>query len=148
VHGQCLICGADDPLGLHLQFQPAEDGSMTVVFPGNTRFQGYADQLHGGMIATLFDTAMTHCLFANELTGVTAALNVRFRRPVAAGEAAQVSARILRRKLRLCRLSAKLNQNGVCKATATAAFWLEDHPDNCTPQKHQADSSLKEDGRS
>ncbi len=129
VHSQCLVCGSDDPLNLKLQFQPGEDGSMTVVFPGEMRFQGYTHRLHGGMIATLFDTAMTHCLFASELTGVTASLNVRFLLPVSADQRVQVRAWIERSKLQLCRLKGHLHQKGILKARAEATFWLDGGPE-------------------
>jgi acyl-coenzyme A thioesterase PaaI-like protein len=125
VHAQCLICGSDDPLDLKLQFKPGEDGSMTVIFPGERRFQGYAGRLHGGIIATLFDSAMTHCLFANGLTGVTASLNIRFRLPVTVHQAVQVKVWVEKRKLSLCRLRGTLQQNGVIKGTGEAMFWLE-----------------------
>jgi len=44
--------------------------------------QGYKDVPHGGIIAAIFDDAMSNYLFAKGLTAVTAELNIRFKQPL------------------------------------------------------------------
>jgi acyl-coenzyme A thioesterase PaaI-like protein len=97
---------------------------MSVIFPGESRFQGYANRLHGGVIALLFDAAMTHCLLARELAGVTAELKVRYQFPVAAGRAVIVRAWAEKKKSRLYLVQGTLHQDGEVKSTAQAKFWL------------------------
>ncbi len=80
--------------------------------------------LHGGVIATLLDAAMTNCLFAHGHCGVTADLRVRYRHPVVSGEACVLRARIERAAAPLFVLTAELRQNGRCKATATGKFMV------------------------
>ncbi len=126
-HCNCVVCAADDPFGLGLQFQAGADGSMVVKFQGGMQFQGYSDRLHGGIIALLFDAAMTHCLFARDLTGVTAELNVRFRLPVSTSRAVTVRAWVEKQKSHLYLLKATLEQDGELKSTAEAKFWLDSH---------------------
>jgi len=43
----------------------------------------------------LLDAAMTHCLFARGVQGVTAKLDVKFRHPVRVGVQANVRARVV-----------------------------------------------------
>ena len=56
---RCFGCGEANPVGLHLKFFLAEDGTVVcdAVIPDNYEGpQGYA---HGGIIATLLDEAMS-----------------------------------------------------------------------------------------
>lgn len=124
LHFNCAVCGADDPLGLGLEFQAGMDGSMSVIVHEGLRFQGYPNRLHGGIISLLFDTAMTHCLFARGLAGVTASLNIRFLQPVIPGRLVTVRAEVSRQKSRLYLLKGTLQQDGELKSTAEAKFWL------------------------
>jgi hypothetical protein len=60
---RCFACGADNPDGLHLEFLLAPDGSV-VCFPAvSESFVGYPGYLHGGIIATLLDEAMSKAPF-------------------------------------------------------------------------------------
>jgi uncharacterized protein (TIGR00369 family) len=85
-------------------------------------FQGYPQQLHGGIICALLDGAMTNCLFANGQAAVTAELTVRFLQPVRIGRSASVSARSVSGGTRLVQLEAEMLQDGVAVARATAKF--------------------------
>ena len=60
----CFGCGPANPNGLHLEFLLADDGSV-VSFPvvPNT-FEGPPGYLHGGIIATLLDEAMSKAVRA------------------------------------------------------------------------------------
>ena len=98
---------------------------MTVTFQEGMRFQGYSDRLHGGIITTLFDAAMTHCLFAHGHAGVTAELKVRFHLPVKTTRDVTVRAWVEKQKLRFFVLRGTLSQNGQIKASATAKFQVK-----------------------
>ena len=77
-HSRCLLCGNLNPRSLNLSFQAAEDGGVRTRFKADTELQGYDDILHGGVIASLLDAAMTHCLFHHGVQAVTGDLHVRF----------------------------------------------------------------------
>jgi len=106
----CMVCGREQECGLGLCFVLQPDGSVATEFVCAEEFQGYPGMLHGGLIATLIDGAMTNCLFAHGLAGVTGELTVRFRRPVEPGAPLQIKARITRRVGPLALLEATVRQ--------------------------------------
>jgi acyl-coenzyme A thioesterase PaaI-like protein len=128
-HPLCVVCSPKNPLGLGLEFTVAEDGSVEGTFAGSLIFEGYSGLLHGGVIASLLDGAMTNCLFAHGCESVTAELNVRYRHPVVARETMIVRAWRQKSIRRLHLLRAELKQNGLVKATARAKF-MEHKPEN------------------
>jgi uncharacterized protein (TIGR00369 family) len=122
LHPRCVVCGPFNPWGLRVDFQALSDGSVTAAFDCREVLEGYADILHGGVIASLLDGAMTNCLFAHGLIGVTAKLTIRFQRPVLTNRSATVRAWIEDSFLGVSRLGADLRQEGQVMATATAKF--------------------------
>jgi uncharacterized protein (TIGR00369 family) len=123
-HPNCVVCSANDPLGLGLEFHTDEGGTTVVSIRDGSRFQGYPGRLHGGIISVLFDAAMTHCLFANGLTGVTASLNIRFLKPVISSRSVTVRAQVEKEKSRLHLLKGTLHQDGELKGKAETKFWI------------------------
>jgi acyl-coenzyme A thioesterase PaaI-like protein len=85
-HPFCLVCSQSNPLGLGLKFTREEDGSVTAAFLGHPALEGFQGFLHGGVIASLLEGAMTNCLFADGRTAMTGELNVRYGGPVVIGE--------------------------------------------------------------
>jgi len=83
---------------------------------------GYEDQLHGGVISSLLDSAMTNCLFSHGKTAVTAELKVRYRKPVLVGVNAVIRAWIHESFSRLCILKAEVLQDDEVKVKATGKF--------------------------
>ena len=126
VHPFCLVCSGSNPYGLALDFDVNDDGSVTASFLGHPALEGYPGRLHGGMIASLLDGAMTNCLFAHGHVAVTAELKVRYRSPVAIGCEMVVRAWMEKPHPPLYLMRAELNQGGCVKATATAKF-MQDH---------------------
>ena len=125
-HAACMVCGECHSLGL--SFAHAADGSVCASFAASARHQGYHGILHGGMISTLLDAAMTHCLFAHGVQAVTAELTVRFVAPVAAGSDVVLTAHLIDRKRRSYRLEARLSRGSRLLARATGKF-IEMRPD-------------------
>jgi acyl-coenzyme A thioesterase PaaI-like protein len=121
-HPRCVACSPDNKSGLKLSFQDAGAGAVRTSFDCGVAFEGYPGQLHGGIISTLLDSAMAHCLFAQNLQGVTAELSVKFKAPVFLKHHAQVEARVVRDLFPLFHLEATLTQGDEVKATATSKF--------------------------
>lgn len=121
-HTHCLLCGAQNPLGLRLNFSPDVDGCVSASFKGQWLLQGYNGVLHGGVISSLLDAAMTHCLFYRGIEAVTAELVVRFLRPVPLDAQVEICARLLSERPPLFRLRAELQQGGQTMAYARAKF--------------------------
>ena len=122
LHPRCVVCGRPGLAGLGLEFQVQTDGSVMASFDCRKNFEGYDGMLHGGVISSIADGAMTNCLFAHGITAVTTELNVRFRHPVELGTPLTVTAKITRRTDPLFCVEAKLTQAGQLKAKATGKF--------------------------
>jgi uncharacterized protein (TIGR00369 family) len=121
-HPECFVCGPANGHGLGLEFRAVQDGAVEATFPCQPIFAGYPGMLHGGIICTLLDGAMTNCLFARGLVAVTVDMNVRFRRPVTVSLPAAVRAWLESKGSPLHRLAAEVSQGGQVVATATARF--------------------------
>jgi uncharacterized protein (TIGR00369 family) len=120
-HPRCIVCGTRCG-GMCMRFQEQPDRSVVGVFSCESEYQGYPGRLHGGVVATLLDAAMTHCLFARGASGVTAKLNIRYRRPVLLGTEAVVRAWLVDRRLQVFVLKADLEQQGRLCATGEGHF--------------------------
>ena len=51
----CVVCGMENPDGLHAQFYSMEDDSCVALFHFNKRNQSYPNRVHGGMICAILD---------------------------------------------------------------------------------------------
>ncbi len=121
-HPNCVVCDPLHESGFRLEFDMLEDGSVETDFRCDGKFEGFPGLLHGGVISSLLDGAMTNCLFANGHTGVTGELNVRFRHPVITNQRSQVRAWIERSISPYHVLRAELVQDEQIKARATGKF--------------------------
>ncbi|MFZ5828964.1 MAG: PaaI family thioesterase [Planctomycetota bacterium] len=120
-HPRCVVCGANND-ALRLSFRLADDGAVEATLDCQGALQGYPDRLHGGVLCTLLDGAMTNCLFAHGFAGVTAKLQVRFHRAATIGEPATVRAEVFERKDPLFCLRARVVQGTALVASAEATF--------------------------
>lgn len=125
-HPECFVCGAANGHGLGLEFEMAPGGAVEACFSCLPIFSGYPGMLHGGIICSLLDGAMTNCLFARGLEAVTVDMNVRFRHPVTVSFPAVVRAWFETEGSPVHRMAAELLQGGQVVATATARF-VEKH---------------------
>lgn len=121
-HAHCLICGPRNPLSLKLCFQHGKDGVVRTKFQAHSGLQGYDGILHGGVIATLLDAAMTHCLFHHGVQAVTGDLRVRFLRLVSCAAALDLRAWVLSSRPPLYNLRAELVHEKCVMAWAEAKF--------------------------
>ncbi len=109
-------------MGLALRYTPQPDGSVSANFLGHCALEGYPGLLHGGVIAALLDGAMTNCLFARGIRGLTVELKVRYHAGVVAAEESLLRAWVEDDSQGLFQLHAKLSQGGTVKASATGKF--------------------------
>ena len=114
-----MVCGQDNSLGM--KFSPQGE-SVTAFFLANPQWQGYSGFLHGGMISTLLDAAMTHCLFQHGIEAMTASLKVRFLEPVPCTGNLEIKATLLERRRHVYLLNAELASSGHRLARAEARF--------------------------
>ena len=83
----CFVCGMQNPIGLKAFFYQDEEGRVVAHFTGKEEHQGYPGVMHGGIVTALLDEVIGRVAIAQDLLwGVTAKLEVRFRRPVPLGQ--------------------------------------------------------------
>ena len=80
-HESCFACGLGNRLGLHLHFETGPDGVARAEWMPSTAFCSYPDRIHGGVLATLMDSALVHALFARGETCATAEMTIRYLSP-------------------------------------------------------------------
>lgn len=123
VHADCVACGLANAQGLQLKFQVVGEGAVQAKFDCGRKFAGYCDRLHGGVISSLLDSAMTNCLFSGGKVSVTAELNVRFHAPVAVGRPALVRAWLEKHAHGISLVRSEIVQDECRKASATGKFF-------------------------
>lgn len=122
LHRACWVCGEANKGGLGMVYAPAPDGAMAGAFACETRYAGYDGMLHGGVVASLLDGAMTNWLLAHGVQAVTGDLRIRYRKPVKIGVSCQVRGWQRERRGDLCLMRAELIQEGEIHAVAEAKF--------------------------
>lgn len=105
--GWCFVCGQENPVGLRLPWTYEEESARARFRPGREH-QGWRGILHGGIIAALLDEAMAQSLRFAGVRGVTASLQIRYRRPVPTQGEFLVVGELLVRRGRLLRLRSRL----------------------------------------
>jgi acyl-coenzyme A thioesterase PaaI-like protein len=101
----CFICGVKNVAGVHVNFYETHnaEGAPEVLarFTGQDQHQGYPGRMHGGVITGILDETIGRAVNYEEgespmSWGVTAELNVRFRKPVPLGVELTARGRITR----------------------------------------------------
>ncbi len=99
--GYCFGCGPQNPIGLGLTF--GWNGTLyTSFWTPKQEHQGWADRVHGGLLALVLDEALSRAaLETHGLHWVTAELTTRLHAPAAIGEPLQVTAWVVSARPRL-----------------------------------------------
>jgi acyl-coenzyme A thioesterase PaaI-like protein len=123
-HSRCFACGQANPDGLHLKFGSKRNQVICRVRI-NKSHQGYNGIAHGGIIATLIDSAMVHCahLQLNQ-NPVTCRLDIRYREVVPVDSPITVIASIKLRRGKHCWAEAKILNGAQVLVTAQGVFQL------------------------
>lgn len=120
----CFVCGDANQSGMKLKFEKKDDNSAFCTVNIPDIYQGYADIIHGGIVSTLLDEAMSKTIHYNGLVAVTAELTVKFKNPVPANTDLILTAKVEEHRRRLILASAQLsNSRGMIYASATAKFF-------------------------
>ncbi len=120
---RCFGCGEGNPVGLHLEFLQAEDGTVVCLPTVSNAFEGHPGFLHGGIITTLLDEAMSKAVRAKGLTAMTRQMEVEFLRPVPSGIAIRIEGWVVGDEGRKHWTEARiLNADGKILATAKGLF--------------------------
>jgi len=129
-YGNCFVCGENNPNGLRLSFEiDKERQTLKTTFSASPTFQGWDGIVHGGIICTLLDEAMAKLAYELGYQAVTAALEVKFKKPAPIleplciyGEITEVNKRLLRAKAHVAK------EDGTILATGISTFLIQRPP--------------------
>lgn len=123
-YSYCFCCGQKNPIGLKLKF--VRDGKTArTEFTPDERHQGWEGIVHGGIIISLLDEAMSYAAFFEGLACVTADVKVRLKLPAPVNETLTVTGSLTRktRKVLECYASVAL-KNGTVVAEGSAVQFV------------------------
>lgn len=106
----CFGCASTNKFGLQMEFFEAEDEIVSFWEP-REQFQGYFNVLHGGIQATLIDEIASWYVFVKLKTaGVTASLNVKYKKSVYTNKEGKITlkARLLKKRRNIAEIEVEL----------------------------------------
>ncbi len=121
----CFGCGIENKLGLKASFYELDNHELVAIFKPINEHQSYPERLHGGISATILDETLGRVISIEDETiwGVTAELNVKYKKPVPLDQELKVVAKITRNTSRIFEGEGKiLLENGDIAVTATGKY--------------------------
>lgn len=121
----CFGCGDQNPIGLQLRFRELSDGrGVWAEFTPTQDHEGYLGMVHGGILSTMIDEAMSWAITANSVIGVTGRMEISFRHPAAVGRPMIVAGRVLHLRRRVIDVEGEIRDSETQQlvASATARF--------------------------
>jgi uncharacterized protein (TIGR00369 family) len=95
-NNRCFGCGPANANGLRLEFLLASDGAVVSLPVVPEAFEGHPGFLHGGIIATLLDEAMSKAVRVLGKPSMTRKMEVEYLRPVPSGAPLRIEGRVVR----------------------------------------------------
>lgn len=103
----CFACGMKNPDGLRIEW--TIDGTTTTAeFVPERKHQGWKGIVHGGILATLLDEAMTRLAALVCGDAVTAEMTVRYVAPARVGERLFIRGEIVSQQRKVVEMKATL----------------------------------------
>lgn len=120
---RCFACGELNEHGLHLELHTGPDGAWLETTLAS-EFQGWEEIAHGGIVCTLLDEVMAWSVIGNGTWGVTARLNVAFRRPIRTGMRVRAEGRVVSMDRRAAKTAGRVidPETGNVLATGEGTF--------------------------
>lgn len=121
----CLVCGMDNPFSLQTMTYELENGLVVGLTKGTFHHQSYPHRMHGGMITALLDEIIGRAINITEpdTFGVTASLEIKFKKPVPLDEPIKVVGKITRNTSRIFEAEGFIESNtGDILAAAHALY--------------------------
>lgn len=103
----CFGCGKENPIGLKLHFD--WDGKTArTEFTTSAVHQGWTDVVHGGIILSILDEAMSYAAIFHGAYCVTAKMEGRMKSPAPVGQPLVVTAHVTKNSKRLIEAKASI----------------------------------------
>ena len=99
----CFVCGLKNSFGLKASFYELEGDQLVAIFTPCEEHQSYPGRMHGGLAATILDETIGRAVMIkqDEIWGVTAEFQVRYKQPIPLGVELRVVGRITKDSRRL-----------------------------------------------
>jgi acyl-coenzyme A thioesterase PaaI-like protein len=118
----CFACSSNNLQGLQLDFQECE-GRARAVWKPSSIWEGFRGIIHGGLVSTVLDEAMSKAVGLSGHTALTCELRVRLKLQVKPGETLVVMGWLVDKTKRKIVAEATLaGANGQEKAHAWGVF--------------------------
>jgi acyl-coenzyme A thioesterase PaaI-like protein len=125
--GFCFGCGQNNPIGMKLHFTKDGD-AICAEFTPDKMHQGWPGLLHGGIVMTLLDEAMSNAAYATGNTTLTASMEMRWRSTVKIDATLVVTAWITRQRKKLIETAGKVTlKDGTIIAESTAKQFIAEN---------------------
>src|SRR5687767_3754665 len=121
----CLVCGRSNPHGLKLRFHVNTDsGMVSTEFIPRPEHVGFDGLVHGGILATVLDEAMTWAAtWKNKRFCYCGELTTRFRYPLRPGDTLRVEALVEFSRPKLVEVAGKIfDATGRLAATSSGKY--------------------------
>ena len=122
----CFACGKDNPIGLQITYTVDGD-SCSAEFTPNENHLSWENTVHGGIIYSALDDVTGNIPYQNGLVAHTARCEIRYRKPLRAGQTVLLRGWTEKTKGRLMVLrgEARRKDNNELIAECTASFLVE-----------------------
>lgn len=122
-YDHCFGCGTNNPIGLNLTGFERSGNIVRASFVPRLDFRGFADLLHGGIVATALDEIMawTAILVADVMV-MTGKLELRYRKPAPVDSSFSLEGELIERRGRRLQINSKMVDGDVVVAQAFGLF--------------------------
>jgi len=123
----CFVCGEENANGLRVQFH-AENRRSWATWTPSPGWESYKGVIHGGIISSVLDEAMSKAILSGGDEAFTADLRIRFRKKVSVAEVVAVNGWVVSAAKRRILAEATLtSEDGEEKAHAWGIFLAVNH---------------------
>jgi hypothetical protein len=123
----CVVCGRENPHGLHLEFE-SDGGGSTAQWTTSAGWESFKGVIHGGVISAVLDEAMSQAVIGSGYEALTAELKVRFRKKVSVRDVLRVRGWVVNAQRRkIVAEGSLISAGGEEKAHAWATFLVTEH---------------------
>lgn len=122
--GLCFGCGKNNPIGLKLKFS-RDGGKLRSEFTPHEHHQGWPGVVHGGIIISVLDEAMSYATYLEGISCLTATMEAKFKQPAKIEEPLVITSSITKQNRKLIRTKAKVSlRDGTVVAESTATQFI------------------------
>jgi hypothetical protein len=118
----CVVCSPTNPKGLRIRFH-RKLNVICADWTPSPDWESFRGTIHGGIISTVLDEAMSKAVIARDWEALTADLRVRFRGRVSPGERLHIRGWVIdKRRRRIATEATLTTARGEERAHAWATF--------------------------